>query len=441
VAGESLIAIRLVAALCAALTVYLAGRLARELGGGRFAQVLACLAAMLAPIFLGVTRFYSMNAIELVLWAWAALLLVAILREGTPRRWLWLGVAMGLGLLNKISMMWFGLGLFAALILTPYRRRLLTPWPWAAAALALAIFAPHVWWQQAHGRPTLEFMRNAAGRKMVAVTVPSFVMTQFRVMGPANALVYLAGLLWALFARSGRAWRPLALLFLSVAALLIVAGTSRANYLAVAYPMLLALGGVAWERWTAGRKPLRVALVAIVTVLALPFVPLALPILPVETYVRYQAALGQKPSTEERKRVGPLPQHYADMFGWEELVTEVEKAYRRLSADEQHHAVVFGQNYGEAGAVDVLGRKRGLPPAISGHNQYWLWGPGNWDGRVIIIIGGDPDDNAAFFDSVERVGVIDSPYAMPYERGLDVSIGHGLKRSPSEVWPLLKHYD
>jgi hypothetical protein len=384
-----------------------------------------------------------MNALELILWAWSALVLVRALRFGRPQDWIVLGLVLGLGLLNKISMMWLGFGLFAALLLTQHRRHLATPWPYAAAGLAALLFSPHVLWQQAHGWPTLEFMRNAAGHKMARVSPIDFVVTQFQVMGPVNALVYLPGLIWALFARPGRPWRVLSLIFLAVAAVLIAAGTSRANYLAVAYPMLLALGGVAWERWSAGRGggALRVALLGVVALLGLPLVLLVLPLLPVETFIRYQAALGQRPSTEERKEVGPLPQHYADMFGWDDLVAEVEKAYRRLSPDEQRRAVVFGQNYGEAGAIDVLGRPRGLPRAISGHNHYWLWGPGDWDGRVLIIIGGDRPDNAAFFEQIEIVGRTRSPYAMPYERDLDISIGRGLRMPVGEAWPRLKHYE
>ena len=102
--------------------------------------------------------------------------------------------------------------------------------------------------------------------------------------------------------------------------------------------------------------------------------------------------------------------------------------------------MVFGQNYGEAAAVDVLGARLGLPHAISGHNSYWMWGPGDWDGSVLIIIGGDRDDNAVFFDHIEIVGQTSSPYSMPYERGLDVSIGRGLRMPVAQAWPRLKHF-
>ena len=168
--------------------------------------------------------------------------------------------------------------------------------------------------------------------------------------------------------------------------------------------------------------------------------PFALPVLPVETYIRYARALGMAPSTEENLRVGLLPQHYADMFGWEEMVGLVETAYQRLTPEERARCRVFGQNYGEAGAVDVLGRKRGLPAAMSGHNSYWLWGPGDFDGSVLIIIGGDREDNARFFEDIEIVGQTRSRYSMPYERGLDVSIGRRMKMSPREAWPRLRRY-
>jgi hypothetical protein len=440
-AGESLVAIRIAAALATSAAVFLTARLAARLGGLRYAQMLAGVALLLAPVVLATGRFYSMNAFDLLLWTMAATALVGVIRQPGWARWLWLGVVMGLGLLNKISMLWFGLGLGVGLVVLPRGRQLIGLPCVAAFVLALAIFTPHLVWQAEHGWPTLEFMRNATGLKMVAVAPLQFLLEQFRVMGFANVLLYLPGLLFGLFSRTARPWRILGVLFLSVAALLIAAGSSRASYLTVAYPPLFALGGLAWERWTAGRdRWVREPFLALVALLGLPMIPFALPVLPVDLYLKYQSALGQRPSTEERKQVGPLPQGYADMFGWPELVAEVGKAAARLSPEERAHAVVFGQNYGEASAVNVLGQRLGLPPAVSGHNNYSLWGPGDWDGKAMIIIGGDPADNAQFFESVERVGVWSHPYAMPYERGLDISIGRGFRGSPAEVWTRLRHF-
>lgn len=440
--GDSLIAVRVVPALAGVATVVLTGLIARQLGGGRFAQGLACLGALLSPVFLALDHYYSMNALDLLLWTVAVWMLLRILRHGRGRDWLLLGLVLGLGLLNKISMLWLGLGLAVGLVLTPHRRWLATPWPYLAAAIAALIFLPHVLWQAANGWPTLEFMRNATARKMVSVGWSDFVLKQVLEMGPGNLPVWLAGLLFALFARTARPSRILAWIYLAVAALLLAGGRSRASYLAIAYPMLFALGGVAWEAWLArgSLRRLRPALPIVMVSFGLLALPFALPVLPVETFIRYQAALGMAPSTEEHHEVGPLSQHYADMFGWEELTELVARAYARLTPEERTRCRVFGQNYGEAGAIDVLGRKRGLPRALSGHNSYWMWGPGQFDGSVLIIIGGDREDNASFFEQIEIVGQTRSPYAMPYERGLDVSIGRRLRMPMAQAWPRLRHY-
>ncbi len=459
--GDSLVAVRMVPVLAGAATVVLVGLLARRMGGGAYAQVVAALGATFSPVFLGEARYYSMNSLDLLIWTASFLVLAQILGAGDHERpqeggtapsptsngalrwrWLTLGALLGLGLLNKISVLWLGLGILAGLLVSRQRRQLATPWPWVAACVAALMFLPHVLWQAQHGWPTLEFMRNATERKMVAVPFSRFVIQQILIMSPALAPLWITGLYAGLFARWSRPYRVLALIYVTVFLVLGVAGRSRASYLALAYPPLLALGGIAFER-SFGRpkwRGLRVGVPLVMVALSVPLVPFALPILPVETFIRYQHALGLAPHTEERHQMGALPQSYADMFGWEEMTALVAKAYQRLTPQERAHCRVFGQNYGEAGAIDVLGRRLGLPRAASGHNSYWLWGPGDWDGSVLIIIGGDREDNARFFDEVEIVGQVEAPYAMPYEQGLDVSIGRGLKRPVREVWPMLKEY-
>ena len=440
--GDSLAALRIVPVLSGVATVILVGVIARRLGGGRFAQGLAALCALMAPVFLGQDRYYSMNALDLMFWTLAAWALVAALDGGGARHWVALGGVLGLGLLNKISMLWFGGGLGVGLLLTPHRRALRTSGPWVAGGIAGVLFLPYLLWEAQHGWPTLEFMHNATSQKMADITPLRFLLGQVLEMNPGAAPVWIAGILFGLLAREGRRWSVLVWIYFAVLALLLAGGRSRASYLAVAYPMLLALGGVALERVSAsaGRRWLRPALAAPVVAVGLLGVPMALPVLPVKTFVRYQSALGLSPETEERHRMGPLPQHYADMFGWDQMTQLVAEAYRQLSPGERRRCRVFGQNYGEAGAIDVLGRRLGLPRALSGHNSYWLWGPGDdgWD--VLIIIGGDRADNAEFFEEIEIVGQTDSPWSMPYERGLDVSIARRPKMSIREAWPRLKMY-
>ncbi|MBI2567411.1 MAG: glycosyltransferase family 39 protein [Candidatus Schekmanbacteria bacterium] len=443
VLGDSLLAVRLVPIAAGVAVIYGTGLLAQRLGGGRFAQGLAALAALLSPVFLGTARYYSMNALDLLAWTAAALIALAAIERERIRDWATLGIVIGCGLLNKISMLWFVGGLAAGMVLTRHRRHLRGPGPWIAAGLAMAIFSPYVVWQVRHGWPTLDFMRNATAYKMAAVTPLEFVRDQVLSMNPGAAPIWVAGLAFGLFARAAGPGRVLALVYAAVFSLLVVSGHSRASYLAPAYPMLLALGGVALARPSRSRhlRQARVAVIGATIGFGAALAPLALPLLPVDSFVRYQASLGFRPHTEERHHMGPLPQHYADMFGWEEMVELVAHAYALLNPKEKATCRVFAQNYGEAGAVDVLGKRLGLPAALSGHNSYWLWGREvpEWD--VVIIIGGDRHDNAEFFSDITIVGQTDSPWSMPYERGLDVSVARRPRLSLRDAWPRLQAYN
>ena len=449
-AGESLWAMRLVPVLAGLAAVFVTGQLARELGGGARAQALAGLAVLVAPVYLALHHFYSMNAFDVVLWPLAFLALARAMRHdrGEAARaraaWAALGVVLGLGLLNKISVLWLAGGLGLGVLLT--RLRLLrTLGPWLALGVAALLFAPHIAWQVANDWPTVEFMRNATGGKMAPVSAPEFIQDQILSMNPATLPLWLGGLVWCLFARRGE-WRWIAVAYLAITALLIAGGRSRTSYLSPAYPALFAAGAAALGGWL-DRRPaaLRHGLTALVagSFLAVGAVlaPLALPVLPVDSYIAYAKRLGFAPSTEEIKEVGLLSQHYADMHGWEELTAAVVAARDSLPPGERERACIYGQNYGEAGAVTILGRARGLPPAIAGHNNYWLWGPGSCDGSVMIIIGGDREDHAESFESVEPAGVATSRYAMPYEQNLTVWVCRGLKQPPREIWPRVKHYD
>jgi hypothetical protein len=441
VLGDSLPAIRIVPALAGAAIVVVTAAITRELGGRRFAQGLAALVVVMSPVFLGTAQYYSMNVFDQLFWAAAALALLLALDRAEPKPWIVLGLILGVAFLNKISILWLCGGLFVGLALTSYRRVLFQRGIWIAALVALAAAAPHLLWQIAHGWPTLEFMRNATTIKMTDVSPVQFLLDQVLSMNPGAAPVWIAGLVFGLAGGARARGRVLASIYVAVFALLLLAGRSRASYLAPAYPSLLALGGVAWERFTAQRRLwLRPAIAVIVVGIGMPIVPFALPVLPVEVFVRYQNALGMAPRTEERQEMGALPQQYADMFGWEEMAALVGDAYERLTPEERAHCGIFGQNYGEAAAVDLFGRRRGLPPAMSGHNSYWLWGPGSDRIDVLIIIGGGREENARFFEEIEIVGQTTSPWSMPYERNLDISIARRPKVDMRRLWPTLKKF-
>ncbi len=436
--GDSLWAVRALPALAGAGTVVFTGLLVRELGGGRFAQALACFAAVLPPVWLAVDHFFSMNALDTLFWTVAAWLLLRALDGGRPRTWIVLGVVLGLGLLNKWSMAWFAGAAALAVVATPHRHVLRTPWPWAAAGIAALLFAPNLLWQARHDWPTLEFMRNATEYKMVRTGFADFWKQQWMVMSPVTVLLWLPGLVALL---RGARTRVLGLVFVLVAAFLTLTGTSRANYLSVAYAPLLAAGAVAVEHVAARRAWLRPLAFSVLALLGLPIVPLGLPLLPVERSIAYMRALGVQPRSEEHTAVSDLPQAWADMFGWEELVKRVAHAYHALPADERARAAIFAHNYGEAGALDFFGPRYGLPPAISGHNNYWLWGPRGATGDVVVIVGGGRTSRHEDFRSAVKVDSTDCQHCMPYENGAPIWVCRGLNKPLAERWREIRMYD
>jgi hypothetical protein len=433
--GESLAAARLPSMLAGMAVIWLCSRIAREMGGGRWAQGMAALCALVAPVYLFLFHVLSMNSFDVLFWTLGAWVVVKIVSGGDPKLWLLFGLICGLGLQNKHSLLFFGFGVFVGLLLTPERRHFRERWIWMGGAIAVLLFLPHVIWQMANGWPTAEFVRNATEHKNVALSPLAFFGAQVKQMHPLTFPVWLAGLVWLFRSR----YRVLAWAYVA-AFLVLISQISKAYYLAPAYPPLFAAGAVAIESWI--RRPaLRLLLPALLLLGGAATAPLTLPILPVETFARYMRALGIEVSAEERHDLGPLPQHFADMHGWEEMVAEVARVYRSLPPEEQATAGIYGQNYGEAGAVDVLGRKYSLPKATSGHNNYFLWGPQS-SGEVLIIIGGDPEDHRQGFKDVRQAGEVKcGGLCMPYEDNLPIWIARGLKAPVWEVWPAAKHYD
>jgi hypothetical protein len=331
-----------------------------------------------------------------------------------------------------------GAGIGAALVLTPLRSQLATRGPWIAAGIAALLFAPHVAWQAANDWPTLEFMRNAARDKNVALGPAGFLLAQVRDFGPLNALLWLPGFAWLLLGAGGR-FRALGLVF-AVAFLAFMNG--KAYYLAPALPIPIAAGAVLAERLSSGARSAVTRPVMAAAWLASAAVPLpvVVPLLPPDRVAAYMTAIGVAPRQAERSALGPLPQHFADRFGWEELAAITASAWSSLSPQEKSRAIIVTGNYGEAGAIDYHGRRFGLPRARSQHNNYFLWGPGHPDADIVITVGMEVDALRAVFEDVRPVGRIANPYAMPYEREDPVAICRRPRIPLREAWIRGRHF-
>jgi hypothetical protein len=442
--GVSQVGIRVLPALSHALTILLGGLIARRLGGRRTAVLLACLAASLAPLIIGHTSIFQMNAFSHLFWALSAYLIVLIVDRGRPALWLLLGFVMGLGLLNKIDFLWFGVGLAAALLLTDMRKYLATPWPYAAAAIALLIFSPYIIWNITHDFAHLEFIRNASAQKYGGLTRLDFLSGQVLNLNPVNMLIWFPGLFFLLFNRQGRRYRVLGIIYVAAFAVLLANPHSKAEYLGPSYTMLFAAGGVAIENWASrGRRGRGWAVASLAAVSALSSIiilPLAVPVLPVGTFIKYQAALGMKPSTAEDMELSELPQFYADMFGWEGLARDVSAVYQSLSETERADTVVLARNYGEAAALEYFASKYPLPRVICTHNSYWIWGYPEDRFGTVIVLRGTEEDHRENCNEVTLGSVHTCRYCMPYENNMPIFVCRGRHVSFAEIWKSEKHF-
>jgi hypothetical protein len=437
--GDSLFALRFVPALAGGLLVWLTGAITRALGGRRYAQVLACVAVIAAPIYVGTFSFLSTDFFQPISWMACAFVAILIFKGGDGRLWLLFGLLAGLGLEAKHAMLFFGLAFFLGLLLTSQRKVFLQKWIWLGGLVALLVFLPNLLWEYRHGWPTYELLSNIKHSNKNAVLSPvKFFLDQILLLEPLAFPLWLTGLAWFFFSRNARPFRVLGWTYVIMLVLFVVLA-GKVYYLSPAYPLLLAAGAVMIEVWAEPRGAwLKPAYVVLLLAGGAVLAPFAKPILPVETFIAYEEALHITPPRTETHRLGKLPQQYADMFGWPEMAATVAGVYNKLSPEDKSRCAIFGQNYGQAGAIDFFGRKYGLPKALSGHQNYFLWGPRNYTGECVIVLDDRREILEKLFDHVEQVAVVHHDYAIPYENDRPVHLCRGLHGSLQELWPKLK---
>lgn len=442
--GDSLFAIRFFPAVAGAAKVFITALLIKELGGKRFAAALACLCVLCAPVYLAIDNLLGMNALEPVFWMLCVYFAVLAIRREEPRYWLLFGMCAGLGLMNKHSMVFFGFSLVVGLAFTRERRVFLSKWFWLGGLLAFLIFLPNIVWEWQNDWATLELLENVQKTgKNVVLSPLEFIGRQVLMLGPPSALVWVAGIWYFLAGKTGRPLRFPGILYVILLVLMIFL-KAKDYYLAPVYPVLFAGGAIWWENVAEKIKTfrfLKIALPVLVIVPLLIFLPMVLPVLPVEKLISYQETIGFKPPKSEVSHEGALLQQlYADQFGWPEMVESVAAAWNSLPADQRQKTAIYGSNYGQAGAIDFFGPKYGLPKAISPHQSYFMWGPRNYTGESIIVLGSSIADAEKNCGSARVLGEVTHPLTLPYEK---YPIIHctGLKRPLAELWPNLKYWN
>jgi Dolichyl-phosphate-mannose-protein mannosyltransferase len=443
VLGDSLRSIRFIPALATSLLVVQTAVLAREIGGRGFALLLSAVTIVLAPQYLSNGSLLTTNCLEPNLWMGCAYFAILAIKRADPRYWLGFGVVAGLGMEEKYTIALFAFGIVVGLLATEQRRVFLNKWIWLGGFAAFLIFLPNLLWNVHYHWPFLQLMHNirAEGRDVVLGPLDYFVQ-QTILIQPIAAPIWITGLIAFFLSPRLKPYRVLGWSYLVCYAVLFTLH-GKNYYLAPIYPILLAAGAVVID--VALSRPrlgwLKPAIVTVVLAAGVLLAPVVVPVLSPDNFLAYMKHLPFKlPVMEHAHERAALPQWYADQFGWNEIVAETAQAWNRLDPGERQDCGIFAQDYGQAGAIDFLGRRYGLPQSLSGHQTWWLWGPRGYSGNCMIVLDDRKDVLEKYWARVDYVGTsADNRYALETE--IPVFICRRAKfGSMAQLWPKLKKW-
>ncbi len=434
-AGIHLSLLRLPAVIAAALLVPLTVVFAQLLGATTRGAWLAAIAAAAATLVTAMTASLSTSTFEPLAFTAVAYFIVRALLLKEPRSFLWAGVIAGIAFEAKYGVAFWVTALAIGLLIGGPRGAFRSPNLWAGVAIAVLLALPNVIWQAVHGFPFLELVRNDNPGNFTGSPL-SFTLDQILSVNMLLAPLWIAGIIAPFVSARLRAYRFLSIAFVTMA-VIILATHGKSYYLAGAYPAMFAVGAAACTRLPRTLVALWAVLAAANGALAL---PLVLPVLPPERLKVMMDTMHPRPRPIEAAGIGaPLMQMLSDEFGWPQLARDVEDAYAALPAGDRAKAAIFALNYGEAASIDFFGQ--GLPPALSGNNQYYLWGPRGFDGSIVLAVNVDVAQWSRICDSARIVATFGtSPYAMPYEQNRPIVLCRGMHPPLPQLWPAFKHF-
>lgn len=417
IAGPSPLALRILPALAVGAIALMSSLIAKRLGGGVRAQTFAAVSTGFAGVVLGEGHLLSTAIFDFAIWTAVLLTVVHILGGANPKLWLLVGLLVGFGLQNKHTVAFLAFALLLGILSTKRRTILTSMWPWVAVGIASVIALPNFLWQANNGFPQLEMAEALRARSDGPL---AFLLFQPLLLSVVLAIPAAVG--WWHLARSPRLepWRPLAFAYLYLFVAFLVTG-AKAYYIAPMYSALLAAGSLWFESLTGIKRNLMVGATALGLAIGL---PIALPVVP-ESSVSTVDATGELGET----------------VGWPEMVDQVSSVYRSIPDDLRGDAVIFTRSYGEAGAIDILGSDVGLPAGISGHNNYYLWGPPDRHGPIVGV-GQVGDALELVCPDYEQVGTITNTSGVANEEnGLPLYLCMAPSGQLSDVWDHVRHFN
>ncbi len=442
--GTSIYAIRFLPALAEAAAVFYTGILTKEIGGNKFAQLLAACSLAAMPVTIAFGTFYSMNAFEPLLAVLLLLVTTRIVKSGNYKLWIQAGVIMGLGLMNKHTFGVFIIALLLSLILSGEWKLLFNRWFLSGGIIGALIFIPNIIWQILNNFSSLEFYRNISAAKNVYTSPIDFIINQIMYMSPSTAPIWIVGAFYFLFSKRLKDFRFLSVLFGGLFIFMMVSGTSRPDRLAFAYPAAFAGGALFFENFISkfNLRLLRVPIIIFLFAGLALSLPILLPYFSYDFSQKYTVWLGINTELEKGKKP-PLHQIIADRIGWEEKVKLVVNAYNSLSEEDKKQTIIAAGNYGQAGAIELFGNLHNLPPVACSHNTYYLWSKDRVKGNILLQLDNERDYNGLkqLFDSVGVYpGVFRNNFVSDHENNLVVFICRGPKIPPIEMLERSKNF-
>ena len=445
--GHTVAAARAFPAIEGTILIILAALFAREIGGGRFAQGFAAFAVLASPLFQRASTLFQPVVLDQICWTLALLAIAKVARARaesryTDRAWLLFGLAIGLGLLSKFSIFFLCASVLLAVILTPARRELATPWPWIAVLMIIVIGSPSIVGQISLHFPVIVQMQDLKTTQLEHVSVTEFLTAPIMYLGPISFLIAIAGA-GAMLVRDQL--RPFAVVSLSciIAFVLLLVLHGKPYYIGPIFPALFAGGGVLLERMSSTKLPklasvTRWSVVVLMALTSIVTLPLGVPILSVAATAQYASRIAGGAALRNNQGVRDrLPQDYADMLGWRDQAAALQDVYRSLSPAEQRQAVILTDNYGEAGAAEFYQYEFALPPAVRPAGSFWFFGPGTLPGDVVIALGIDRSDLEKNWASVREVRRLARPWSVREERNVPIYVATGPRMTLQQLWPKL----
>ena len=420
--GQSLWAVHLVSGLAGMALVILTGMIAHQMGGKTFAILFAGFIVIFSPAFLRIHTLFQPVGWDVLGWTWLIYLWIRHIKTQQGRYLVGMGAVAGVFFLNKYSIVFCVIAILVATLFSKERQWLLNKKLWLGVGIGLLIILPNLIWQALHNFPIFHHIEQLSVTQLKNVNPLDFIIDQFLMHLPIT-WVWILGFTGLLKSQTLRPFRPIAVFFVTVILMLLFMH-GKSYYTLGAFPVMLAAGAVAIERLTKNRTFLRVPAVVIPIMLILPLLPFSLPILSPKNLTKYAATFTEKTGQEsfnrwEDGKIHAIPQDFADMIGWKQIVTLAAKAYYEIPVEERKNTVIYAENYGQAGAIDFYGKEFNLPTAQSFSSSYLLWMPEKTKLKRLIYINDEFNENIKeTFEKHTLIGELTEEYAR--EKGVQV---------------------